>query len=109
MRCRDGSGLRDVTPDGVTFGGSFRDASWSPDGRRIVFYALSAGGGGPWRLYIENVANRALERVITMPPPIQASPASFSPDGQWLAMSGGSNGLWLVSVDGAVKRQITDR
>jgi TolB protein len=74
----DGSDVRPVTDpeDSAT------DASWSPDGSRIV-YSSSRGGLGGANLFVVSAAGGTPVRVTNQPGYDGA--VSWSPDGQWLA------------------------
>ena len=100
----DGNDIRRVT--GVRAGNT--DASWSPDGRCIVYssdngslshpniFIIPADGGTPIRL------TRSKEREDGAP--------SWSPDGKWIAFESHENAdedsptsLWLIKVPRLIK------
>jgi len=88
-----------------------RTASWSPDGKKIVF-ASSKTGENKNHIYICN-ADGAGIRQITDSPYIERKPV-FSPDGTQIAYVAYPRGIFMrgseiyvVNVDGTNKRRVT--
>jgi Tol biopolymer transport system component len=111
----DGNGMRKVTP-GLAREGEY-DASWSPDGSRIVFarsyhcaaslgfclaiWVIKADGSAEERLTPENVqrANSAVE-------------PTWSPDGHKIAYvlaqdRAQTSDIWVIDADGSKPRRLT--
>jgi len=81
------------------------DASFSPDGSRIVF---ESDRSGSQQLYVMN-ADGTGQRRITFGGGWYASPA-WSPDGKWIAFTRrGSDGrrIGIMSADGSGERVLT--
>jgi Tol biopolymer transport system component len=112
----DGSEQRPVSPAGTD---AF-DASWSPDGERLVYVrdlGYADGSGGDWRLEILDVRSGDVE---TLPPPPSGSPSSavWSPDGSTIAFvdaipgddpgTYAGSGLYLISPSGQGLRLLID-
>ena len=98
----DGSGLRRLTRGP----GLDRTASWSPDGRRLVFHRslLTGGakGGAIWVMNADGSGQRRLTEGFW--------PPSWSPDGQKIAFSKGSSSrrdVYVVNADGSGLRKLT--
>jgi Tol biopolymer transport system component len=88
---RDGTGLRQLSPDVAANDYRFDDAvSWSPDGKRLVFTR-------DWVLYLINPDGSGLDSTG-----VNGQHPSWSPDGSRIAFSGtggpGSNGLYLTDM-----------
>lgn len=108
----DGSNPRRVSP-ATRAAGFDRGMSWSPDGRSLAYYAVKLISYVPfeyeWEIMIAT-ADGTGERVLLEHPGSEIHP-SWSPDGQWLAITanwGGPNNVWLVSKDGLATQQLTD-
>ena len=81
------------------------DPVWSPDGARIVFAADREGGQN---VYVKTIGDATPERLLYKSDVPFKSPASWSPDGKWIAItqldtSTGQN-LWLLPADGGVMK-----
>ena len=110
----DGTAQQPVSPAGVFA----VEASWSPDGERIVYVRTTGdGSGGNWRLQILDLRSGDVE---TLPPPPTGSPSSavWSPDGSTIAFVDGipgddpgtyaGSGLYLISPSGEGLRLLID-
>lgn len=98
----DGSGRVRLTDEP----GDDRAASWSPDGRRLVFDSTRDGNT---ELYAIDVDGTNTVRVTDAPGEDWA--AAWSPDGRWIAFSSDRSGIaqvWITTPDGAAPRQLTD-
>ena len=86
-----------------------RDAVWSPDGRRLAFARFRTDLVDSANLWIAE-GEGTQRRMITHEVGIQEHPA-WSPDGQWIAYSGGHGygtyELYVVRPDGSQRRQLT--
>lgn len=92
-------------------------AAWSPDGRRLA-WLIGGGFGteGAWQigLYVLDLSAGAAEQIYAYEPAGFGgwlSAPIWSPDGEWLALplfasTPEASGLWLVSADGRVTRQV---
>lgn len=78
---RDGTGLAQLTADG----GSFWDAVWSPDGRRI---AVTKRDSDANRVYVMDADGSGLRRLAE----IESTGPSWSPDGRFLLFAGNPRG-----------------
>lgn len=88
---RDGTGLRQLSPDVAPTDYRYDDGpSWSPDGKRLVFTR-------DWVLYLINPDGSGLDSTG-----VNGQHPSWSPDGTQIAFSGtggpGSNGLYLTDM-----------
>jgi Tol biopolymer transport system component len=82
------------------------EASWSPDGGRIVFGSMSWAGGAD--IFVIDVPH-GLAHNVTRDAARDSSPA-WSPDGEQLAFETRKTGHWqidLVSADGWERRSLT--
>ncbi len=101
----DGTGVRQLTqrdPQGRSLD---TDASWAPDGRRIVFSSLRKPDG----LYFLDVETGALSYFPAAGD--DAGDPSWSPDGQRIAFQSGRDGnlnIYVINVDGTGLRRLTD-
>lgn len=87
---------------------SMRRPRPSPDGSSL---AVVADAEGSMELFVRNLEH-GTERVIACSPEIESP--SWSPDGAWLAWSGGrrpedteSGGIWICEVDGGQPQRLT--
>ncbi|KEF08450.1 MULTISPECIES: TolB family protein [Streptomyces] len=96
----DGSGVRKLT----TVAGEHTDASWSPDGRSVVFSSTTGGLALP-KIFVMPVSGGAPVQVTRDPGTYDGAP-SWSPDGRWIAFEShpGSEdrptSLWRVPAPG---------
>jgi TolB protein len=98
----DGSNIRQVTHDVSGIGGR---SSWSPDGKKLVFYA---GPRGDRDIYVVEIATGEVTRLTQGGN--NAGPC-FSPDGNWIVFSSSRDGdheLYLMRTDGSEVTQLTD-
>lgn len=86
-----------------------RDAVWSPDGRRLVFSRFRTDLVDSANLWVAE-GEGTQRRMLTHEAGIQEHPA-WSPDGQWIAYSGGQGygtyELYVIHLDGSQRRQLT--
>src|SRR5688500_11684204 len=107
----DGSGIRRLTTDPSDDWGS----RWSPDGRRIAFTSGrdSLRFGNVWArvsaIYVMNADGTGIRRFSDLAD--GAVHPAWSPDGSRIAfarMDGApTNGIWVASIDGTAKTQLT--
>jgi WD40 repeat protein len=88
----DASGLHAVTPAG---GKAWRWVTWSPDGARIAFYE-----GG--KLRVMKVDGTGLHDVAA----VAENEPAWSPDGQWLVVTGTDTAVGIVSANGGAVRPL---
>ena len=97
----DGSGRRMITT-----GANDQNASFSPDGRRIVY---TSNDDGNWEIYVMN-ADGSNKWRLTSNPATDALPAWLS-DGQHIAFRSDRGSVWsiyVMHIDGTGLRKITD-
>ena len=101
----DGTGLRRLTHDGVSF-----EPAWSPDGRRLVFATFSLRTG-----------RRAFLVSVPVDDPDKRTPLTddllnnyygvYTPDGKHIVYNTEDGGVlsatWIMRVDGSDKRGLT--
>lgn len=87
-----------------------RDAVFSPDGTRMAFSRFRTDLVDSANLWVAS-ADGTDRRMITHEAGIQEHPA-WSPDGRWLAYSGGQGygtyEIYVVGAEGAGRRQLTE-
>lgn len=84
-----------------------RQPTWAPAGDLVVFQC-TADRGDSWTLYVSDPDGDDRRRLDTGE--LDATDASFAPDGRWVVFSGGGEelaDLWAVEVDGAGLVQLT--
>jgi Tol biopolymer transport system component len=97
---RDGGNVRQVTnlPD---MGGR---SSWSPDGRKLTFYA---GPAENHNIYVINVDGTGLVQLTNGGDNLGPS---WSPDGNWIAFTtfrDGNNEIYIIHPDGTGLTRLT--
>ncbi len=92
--------------DAITFISS--SGAWSPDNKKFVFIAQSAGNH---ELAVLDVESGNIDRRIQVPNIGAISNVAWSPDGNTIAFSGQQGGLsdlYLIDVNGGTVRQLTN-
>ena len=102
----DGSGLTQLTDAP----GDDSGARWSPDGSTIAFWSDRDGGG----IYLMDRGGENERRIHADELHLDTAALAWSPDGAQLAWTGkyeggGGTPVFVMDVDGANLRQITDR
>jgi Tol biopolymer transport system component len=103
----DGTGLRQITPYGVTHAHDVPGAQWSPDGRKII--SATTGGG----LFTVDPDGSGL-RVIHLQTPNSnyfAYEPGWSPDGTEIVFAmfiDGTEGIFTANADGSNVVQVTN-
>ena len=114
----DGSGLKQITPDGMDF--NFCNGNWSPQGNQIVFSAHVPNGdyhSSVWVVHFNGAGLRQLPIAGLCGGPF-SDPATYgcfnpvwSPDGRKIAIGrnqdDGQRDLYTVNADGSGLFQVT--
>jgi TolB protein len=105
----DGSNLRQLTEWSLN-GGDHRD--WSPDGKLILFRAVSTGNRHHGNLYTIHPDGSGLTRLTNYPAPRTVLSGSYSPDGRWITFSRYSGdspypAVFVMRANGADLRRVT--
>jgi Tol biopolymer transport system component len=86
------------------------DASWSPDGTKLVFSADRAGNGN-MDIYVRDLKS-GQDRQLTSSAEAEMSGA-FSPDGRWIAFTSNTafkqGETYFVPAEGGTPRKLLDR
>ena len=101
----DGRNVRQLTPPDSTRGSLDADASWAPDGRRIVFAASRTPKG----LYFMDVDTGVLSHFAAAGE--DAEDPAWSPDGTRIAFQSkrdGNQEIYVINVDGTGLRRLTN-
>jgi TolB protein len=110
----DGSGLRQLTPDGLGAGGN---PTWSPDGRLIAFNneVQPSGATSSLQIYVVHPDGSGLRRITNPTDGDLSFGPVWSPDSTKLLFSRihGTNGkwqwdLWIANADGTGLTQVTN-
>jgi len=74
--------------------------SFTPDGRRLVFYELDPAGGLIWTVLLDGTSGqlRASSPELFLQTPSKLPFPAFSPDGRWLAYADAESGSYEVYV-----------
>jgi TolB protein len=100
----DGSGERALT--GTLFYKTERPITWSPDGRRVLFWNHSKVGWDIWTVTVDGKESVNLTQVTRGG---CRSPAP-APDGKRIAfLRDNPEGLYLMNADGSNQRRLTDK
>jgi Tol biopolymer transport system component len=75
-------------------------AAWSPDSSRLAFARLGTRGG----VYVMNADGTERQRVLGG----VHGELSWSPDGEWLAVNGSDEDIWILHPDGTEIANITN-
>jgi Tol biopolymer transport system component len=81
---------------------------WSPDGRRIAFFATT-GAGGTYEAYVMDADGGQPSRLTRSKGELEALPV-WSHDGGWVYLTSGRSGslqIWKRSLDGGDPLQVT--
>jgi Tol biopolymer transport system component len=115
----DGSGLKQITPDGMQF--NFCNGNWSPQGNQIVFSAHVPNGDYHSSVWVVHFNGTGLRQLPIAGPcgGLFADPSTFgcfnpvwSPNGQKIAFgrnqgNDGQRDLYTVNADGSGLFQVT--
>lgn len=99
------------TPERVTNDSAVEtDASWSPDGTKLLFSADRAGNGN-MDIYVRDLKSGE-DRQLTTSPEAEMGGA-FSPDGRWVAFTSNvafkQGETYFVAAEGGTPRKLLDR
>jgi Tol biopolymer transport system component len=104
----DRSGLRQLTDWSVNAGDH---PDWSPDGKLILFRAVSAVERHSGNLYTIHPDGTGLRQLTRYPAPKTVLLGSFSPDGKWITFSRFSDtpypAIYVMRADGTGLRRVT--
>ena len=117
----DGTGVRQLTPDGMVIDDSGFGGSWSPSGDDILFVARETEQHHK-AIWIVNVDEGSPEQLAITPAcggPLDAADEygcyspDWSPDGDRIVFTrsepdGSNETLWIVNADGSHPEQVTD-
>ncbi len=81
---------------------------WSPDGRRIAFFAAT-GAAGKYATYVMSAEGGRPSRLTRSEGELEALPA-WSRDGRWLYLTSGRSGslqIWKMPLEGGEPIQLT--
>ena len=89
------------------------DAAWSPDGKQLAFcFDKTVPNQGDMDVYSIGVDGEGLKSVLTSAGKLSHEEwPSWSPDGQWLALSStrdGNQEIYIVHPDGSELRRLTN-
>jgi Tol biopolymer transport system component len=114
----DGSGLRQITPDGMTL--TECNGSWSPQGNEILFSAHVPNADYRSTTWVVHSDGTGLRQIpipgcggpFSDPTSISCFSPSWSPDGQKIVFvrlpAGGQRDLYTVNADGSDLFQVTN-
>jgi TolB protein len=104
----DGSGVRQLT-DWTLNGGDSPD--WSPNGKLILFRAVSTTNREGGNLYTIHSDGTGLKRLTNYPARKTVQTGSFSPDGKWITFSRFSNtpypAVYVMRVNGTATHRLS--
>ena len=81
-----------------------RPLTWTPDGKRLLYWNHAAGAWDLWAIDVASGARTNLTRSARD----NRSPA-VSPDGQYVAFHRGGDGVWRMGADGSDPKQLDPR
>jgi Tol biopolymer transport system component len=103
----DGTGLRQITPYGVTQAHDLPGAQWSPDGTKIIF----GTPGGALKTVNPDGSGLKVIHLKTANSHYYAFEPAWSPDGTKIVFAmaiGTTEGIFTANADGSAVTQITD-